>query len=71
MGPTGLRLLTNNECKAIMGFPKSFKFPVSRMQVYRQLGNSVAVPVVTAIAIEMLNTLVNGLPKKGIKRNAK
>lgn len=70
-GPTGLRLLTNNECKAIMGFPKSFKFPVSRMQVYRQLGNSVAVPVVTAIAIEMLNTLVNGLPKKGIKRNAK
>lgn len=70
-GPTGLRLLTNNECKAIMGFPKSFKFPVSRMQVYRQLGNSVAVPVVTAIAFEMLNTLVNGLPKRSPKRNAK
>ena len=70
-GPTGLRLLTDNECKAIMGFPKSFKFPVSRMQVYRQLGNSVAVPVVKAIAKEMLTTLVDGLPTKRVKRNAK
>lgn len=49
-GPTGLRLLTDNECKAIMGFPKSYKVPVSRTQMYRQFGNSVAVPVVTAIA---------------------
>jgi DNA (cytosine-5)-methyltransferase 1 len=66
-GPTGLRLLTDNECKAIMGFPKSFKIPVSRTQMYRQLGNSVAVPVVTAIAREMVTTLVNGLPKKRSK----
>lgn len=49
-GPTGLRLLSANECKAIMGFPKSFKVPVSRTQMYRQFGNSVAVPVVSAIA---------------------
>ena len=49
-GPTGLRLLSANECKAIMGFPKSFKVPVSRTQMYRQFGNSVAVPVVTAVA---------------------
>ena len=49
-GPTGLRLLTENECKAIMGFPKDFKVPVSRTQMYRQFGNSVAVPVVSAIA---------------------
>ena len=49
-GPTGLRLLSENECKAIMGFPKRFKVPVSRTQMYRQFGNSVAVPVVTAIA---------------------
>jgi DNA (cytosine-5)-methyltransferase 1 len=49
-GPTGLRLLTENECKAIMGFPKDFKVPVSRTQMYRQFGNSVAVPVVTEIA---------------------
>lgn len=49
-GPTGLRLLTENECKAIMGFPKSFKVPVSRTQMYRQFGNSVAVPVIEKLA---------------------
>lgn len=56
-GPTGLRLLSEAECKAIMGFPSHFKFPVSRTQMYRQLGNSVAVPVVSAIASEMLEVL--------------
>ena len=49
-GPTGLRLLSENECKAIMGFPKNFKINVSRTQMYRQFGNSVAVPVVKALA---------------------
>ena len=53
-GPTGLRLLSANECKAIMGFPKSFKVPVSRTQMYRQFGNSVAVPVVMAVAKSMV-----------------
>jgi DNA (cytosine-5)-methyltransferase 1 len=58
-GPTGVRLLTANECKAIMGFPKNFKIPVSRTQMYRQMGNSVAVPVVKAIAREISATLLN------------
>ncbi|HYM65492.1 MAG TPA: DNA cytosine methyltransferase [Candidatus Sulfotelmatobacter sp.] len=62
-GPTGLRLLTENECRAIMGYPKiSKKFPkvpVSRTQMYRQFGNSVAVPVVEKIAREMYKTLKN------------
>jgi len=49
-GETGVRLLTADECKAIMGFPKRFKIPVSRTQMYRQMGNSVAVPVVTVLA---------------------
>ncbi|MEL4894230.1 DNA (cytosine-5-)-methyltransferase [Crocosphaera sp. Alani8] len=49
-GETGLRLLSENECKAIMGFPKDFRFPVSRTQMYRQIGNSVAVPVIHQIA---------------------
>jgi DNA (cytosine-5)-methyltransferase 1 len=53
-GATGLRLLSENECKAIMGFPKSFKIPVSRTQMYRQFGNSVAVPVVTKIVEQMI-----------------
>jgi DNA (cytosine-5)-methyltransferase 1 len=49
-GETGIRLLTADECKAIMGFPKRFEIPVSRTQMYRQMGNSVAVPVVTVLA---------------------
>lgn len=56
-GETGLRLLSENECKAAMGFPKEFVFPVSRTQMYRQMGNSVAVPVIEAIAFEMKRTL--------------
>lgn len=56
-GETGLRLLSHNECKAIMGFPKDFKFPVSRTQMYRQMGNAVAIPVVQAIAKEMIVVL--------------
>jgi DNA (cytosine-5)-methyltransferase 1 len=64
-GPTGLRLLTVNECKAIMGFPKSFKVPVSRTQSFRQFGNSVAVPVVRAIAGEMVFVIESKL--SGVK----
>jgi DNA (cytosine-5)-methyltransferase 1 len=56
-GPTGYRLLTENECKAIMGFPKAFKVPVSRTQMYRQFGNSVAVPVVSLLAKQIRKVL--------------
>lgn len=56
-GDTGLRLLTENECKAIMGYPKEFKVPVSRTQMYHQFGNSVAVPVVEKIAESIVSIL--------------
>ncbi len=56
-GDTGLRLFTQNECKALMGFPKNFVVPVSRTQMYRQFGNSVVVPVVSAIAKQMAKQL--------------
>lgn len=51
-GPTGLRLLTRNECRAIMGFPANFEIPewISRTQAYRQFGNSVTPPVVRQVA---------------------
>jgi DNA (cytosine-5)-methyltransferase 1 len=58
-GKTGLRLLTENECKAIMGFDKSFKVPVSRTQMYRQFGNSVAVPVIEELAKEIIEVIKN------------
>ena len=56
-GKTGLRLLTTNECNAIMGFPKDFIIPVSRTQMYKQMGNSVVIPVIEAIAKEITKTL--------------
>lgn len=56
-GETGLRLLSENECKAIMGFPKDFQFPVSRTQMYRQIGNSVAIPVIYEIADKIYDVI--------------
>ncbi|MFH0984499.1 MAG: DNA cytosine methyltransferase [Candidatus Omnitrophota bacterium] len=56
-GETGIRLLTENECKAIMGFDKNFIIPVSRTQMYRQMGNSVAIPAVKAIAKKIVQKL--------------
>lgn len=56
-GKTGLRLLTKNECRAIMGFPKDFVVPVSRTQMYHQFGNSVAVPVVEKIAKSIVKVI--------------
>lgn len=56
-GKTGLRLLTKNECLQMQGFPLNFKIPVSRTQMYRQLGNTVSIPVVRSIANEMKNCL--------------
>lgn len=59
-GKTGLRLFTENECKSVMGFPQNFKCPVSRTQKYHQFGNSVAVPVVTAISKEIVKKINQG-----------
>ena len=43
----------------MMGFPKSFKMPVSENQALKQLGNSVAVNVVKAIGTEIKKHLNN------------
>jgi len=56
-GETGIRLLSELECKRLMGFDDDFKVPVSRTQMYRQFGNSVAIPMVKAVADEMKLTL--------------
>ncbi len=47
------RRLTPRECARLMGFPDTFRIPVSDTQAYRQFGNSVVVPVVEAIAKRM------------------
>lgn len=44
------RRLTPRECARLMGFPDSFKIPVSDTQAYRQFGNSVVMPVMKEVA---------------------
>ncbi len=44
------RRLTPRECARLMGYPDSFRIPVSDTQAYKQFGNSVAVPVFTEVA---------------------
>lgn len=48
----GIRKLTPYECARIQGFPKSFKLPnnIADSALYKQLGNSVTVTVVEAVA---------------------
>lgn len=49
------RKLTPRECARIQGFPEDFNLSaVSDNQLYRQFGNSVAVPVIRAIAEKMV-----------------
>jgi DNA (cytosine-5)-methyltransferase 1 len=53
-GPGAIpRRLTPRECARLMGFPDTFRIPVSDTQAYKQFGNSVAVPVVAAVASAM------------------
>ena len=55
------RRLTPRECARLMGFdgPASsrFKIPVSDLQAYKQFGNAVVVPVVSAIAAQLVQEL--------------
>jgi len=47
------RRLTPRECARLMGFPDSFKIPVSDTQAYKQFGNTVVVPLIAAVATQI------------------
>lgn len=51
-----VRRLTPKEAARIMGFPENFVFPVSENKALEQIGNTVAIPVVRAIAQEIIRT---------------
>lgn len=51
------RKLTPREASRLQGFPDNFIIPVSDTQAYKQFGNSVAVPVINAIAQEIIKIL--------------
>lgn len=56
-----VRKLTVNECYRIMGFPENFKRANVLSEQYRQIGNSVCIPMMKEIAIQLKEQgLVNG-----------
>ena len=58
-----LARLTPRECARLMGFDDAFRIPVSDTQAYKQFGNSVVVPAVTAVAKLMAPYLVESSSK--------
>lgn len=51
------RKITPREAARLQGFPEDFIIPVSDTQSYKQFGNSVAVPVIYAIAEKIIEVL--------------
>lgn len=54
-----IRKLTPRECARFQGFPDNYKFPdnLPKSALYKQIGNSVSVPVVKAIAKNIMKVL--------------
>ena len=52
-----MRKLTEQECLRIMGFPEWYKIRKNYSQSYKQVGNSVIVPILTEIAARMTKFL--------------
>lgn len=52
-----MRKFSTRECLRIQGFPESYKITPNTAQSYKQIGNSISVPLVTLLAKEMLKHL--------------
>ena len=54
------RRLSPRECARLMGYPDEYRIDrVSDVQAYRQCGNSVIVPLITAVSEQIIKTLQN------------
>ncbi|MCF2577428.1 DNA (cytosine-5-)-methyltransferase, partial [Phocaeicola barnesiae] len=55
------RRLTPRECARLMGYPDEYIINhVSDVQAYRQCGNSVVVPLITAVSEQIVKTMLKG-----------
>ena len=61
----GVRRLTGREMLRLQGFPDDFKINIPYSQVRKVAGNSVSVPVIEAIAENMLASLSGKVEQKG------
>ncbi len=57
-----IRKITQREAARLQGFPEDFQFPIQKTpkQVYKQIGNSVCVPIVKEIAENIIRTIEKG-----------
>ena len=55
----GIRKMTPREWARLQGFPDNFKLELADTHLYKQLGNSVTVNVIEAIAKEIREVLEN------------
>ena len=53
----GIRRLTLRECLRLFGYPDGFRFDVGENDGYNLLGNTVAVPVVKAVAERLIERI--------------
>jgi len=58
-GKKNPRMLTPRECARLQGFPDHFIIPTAKTSAYRLFGNSVAIPVITKIARNIVGSLKN------------
>lgn len=59
----GIRKMTPREWARLQGFPDTFKLPLADVHLYKQLGNSVSVPVIRAIA-EQIKVVLDNADRK-------
>lgn len=66
-GKSNPRKITPREAARLQGFPETFKIHPSNTRAYIQFGNSVAVPVIRAIAKEIYKSLIKQQQKGKVK----
>lgn len=52
------RKITPREAANLQGFPKEFKLPDSNTKSYQQFGNSVVVPIVTKLSVQIVKQIL-------------
>ncbi len=60
----GIRRMTPKEWERLQGFPDDWTSGISNVHRYKQMGNSVAVPVIKAVAANIIEELRNPTPPK-------
>lgn len=53
----GIRKMTPREWARLQGYPETFRFELADVHLYKQLGNSVSVPVIKEIALKIRGIL--------------